>query len=239
MTMQAEKFILIFVMIFFGNVHSRFSAALLVLFIFFLLSCPSSILHGENPFSDKLEHSRHSAMPFKPAGSYEEALHLWRSPEEVHGWIAVSFRYDHPRAMRLSETHRTQEERLPIYRPSELFDRKSGMCVDLARFAVETLRQIDPASDPKYLRIEFEPMQIEGNTFRFHWLVRFKRGGKLYFFADSNRPVHIAGPYFDLRAFIDEYERYRGRKIVGFRELDSYEKQRRTRVKQQQASEKP
>lgn len=208
------------------------------LFVFFLLSCPGNILHGEDRFADKVEYSRHSAMPFKPAGSYEEALHLWRSPEDVHGWIAASFQYDHPRAIRLSETQRIQKKRFSIYRPSELFDRKAGICVDLARFAVETLRRIDPASDPKYLRIEFEPMQIGGNTYRFHWLVRFKREGEIYFFADSNRPAYLAGPYHDLQAFIDEYERYRGRRIVAFRELDSYEKQRRTRVKQQ-ASENP
>ena len=125
-----------------------------------------------------------------------------------------------------------RKERFSIYRPSEFFDRKTGVCVDLARFAVETLKRIEPASNPKYVRIEFEPMRIEGNTHRFHWLVRFRRDGKTYFFADSKRPVHVAGPYRDTRLFIDAYEQYRGRKIVAFRELESYQKQRRTRAKQ-------
>ena len=113
------------------------------------------------------------------------------------------------------------------------------MCVDLSRFGVETLRRIDPQSDPKYLMIEFDPIQIAGNTLRFHWLVSFKRDGKTYFFADSKRPGHIAGPYNDAREFINEYAQYRGRKIVAFRELESYQKQRRTKTLKLQAPKKP
>jgi hypothetical protein len=75
--------------------------------------------------------------------------------------------------------------------------------------------------------IESDPMQIKGNTLRLHWLVSFKRAGRIYFFSDTRRPGHIAGPYNDTQAFINEYERYRGRKIVAFRELASYQKQRR------------
>jgi hypothetical protein len=63
-----------------------------------------------------------------------------------------------------------------------------------------------------------------------HWLVSFKRDSKTCFFADSKRPGHIAGPYNDTQAFINEYEQYRGRKIIAFRELASYQKQRRTQA---------
>jgi hypothetical protein len=86
--------------------------------------------------------------------------------------------------------------------------------------------------------IEFAPMQIAGNSLRLHWLVRFKRGGKTYFFADSKRPGHIAGPYNDTREFINDYEQYRGRKIVTFRELESYHKQQRTQSRKVQVPEK-
>jgi hypothetical protein len=123
---------------------------------------------------------------------------------------------------------------ISIHTPSEFFDAKTGVCVDLSRFGVETLRRIDPSSDPKYLMIEFDPMQIKGNMLRMHWLVSFKREGKIYFFADSKRPGHIAGPFKDMQAFITEYEQYRGRKIVAFREMDSYEKQRRPQAQKKQ-----
>lgn len=180
--------------------------------------------------SDEPAYGGDSSVAFKAAESHERAMQIWRTPEDVNAWIAANFSYDRSRAIRLSETQRSKQAPLAIYAPSEFFDGKSGVCVDLARFAVETLKRVDPDSDPKYLMIEFDPLQIQGNTLRLHWLVSFKRAGKTYFFADSKRPGHIAGPYDDTQAFIDDYQRYRGRTIVAFRELPSYQKQRRERA---------
>jgi Transglutaminase-like domain len=180
--------------------------------------------------SDEPEYGRDSSVAFKAAGSRQRSMQIWRTPEDVNAWIAANFSYDRARAIQLSETQRSKQAPLAIYTPSEFFDRKSGVCVDLARFAVETLKHIDPDSDPKYLMIEFDPVQIEGNTLRLHWLVSFKRAGQTYFFADSKRPGHIAGPYDDAEAFIDGYRRYRARTIVAFHELPSYQKQRRKRA---------
>ncbi|MBC7821747.1 MAG: hypothetical protein IAG10_33085 [Planctomycetaceae bacterium] len=180
--------------------------------------------------SDAPDYARDPTVAFKAADSHERAMQIWRTAEDVNAWIAANFLYDSSRAIRLSETQRSKQAPLAIYSPSEFFDGKSGVCVDLARFAVETLKQIDPESEPKYVVIEFDPMQIEGNTLRLHWLVSFKRAGQLYFFADSKRPGYIAGPYSDTQAFIDEYQRYRARTIVAFRELLSYQKHRRERA---------
>jgi Transglutaminase-like domain len=200
--------------------------------VFFLLAavacgCVSTSLA---PDSDEPDYGRNASVAFKAADSLERSMRMWKTPEDVNAWIAANFSYDRARAIRLSETQRSKQTPLAIYTPSEFFDGKSGVCVDLARFAVETLRQIDPDSDPKYLMIEFDPVQIEGNTLRLHWLVSFKRAGKIYFFADSKRPGYIAGPYNDAQAFIDGYRRYRARTIIAFRELPSYQKQRRERA---------
>ena len=210
----------------------------LVLFVLFFAEGHVNVLHCAEPSSSMPEVPLDSTMVFKPAGSYEQALHLWETPEDVNRWIAANFSYDMERALRLSETQRPKNERISIYDPSTFFDTKTGMCVDLSRFGVETLRRIDPGSDPKYLMIEFDPVNIRGNVLRLHWLVSFKRDGKTYFFADSNRPGHIAGPYNDTRDFINDYERYRGRKIVAFRELESYQKQQKTPALKRQALEK-
>jgi len=94
-------------------------------------------------------------------------------------------------------------------------------------FGVETLRIIDPDSDPKYFLIQFEPLRISGDTFRLHWLVSFKKDGMKYFFCDSKRPGYMAGSYNSTQAFISAYEKYRGRRIVSYKELDSYKKKRR------------
>ncbi len=200
---------------------------LLVLPTLLLCGCASAPLAID---SDEPEFARDLTVPFKAADSHERSMQIWKTPEDINAWIAANFSYDRARAIRLSETQRVKQMPFAIYTPSEIFDGKSGVCVDLARFAVETLKRIDPESDPKYLMIEFDPIQIEGNTLRLHWLVSFKRDGQTYFFADSKRPGHIVGPYSDTQTFISEYQQYRGRKIVAFRELPSFQKQQRARA---------
>jgi hypothetical protein len=211
---------------------------LAVLPFIFLANC-AGVLHAADRFSDEPDNPRDANMPYKVADSYQHALQVWKTPEDINGWINANFSYDTARAMKLSETQRTKNGRLAIYQPSAFFEKKAGVCVDLARFGLETLRSIDPHSDPKYLMIEFEPMQIQGNTLRLHWLVSFRWDGKIYLFADSKRPGHMAGPYKDLQVFIAEYEQYRGRKIVAFREVDSYEKKQRTQAPKPQRQKPP
>ena len=212
---------------------------LVVLLAFFTLSVWAYLLPTANLYADEPEDARDATVPLKSASSYEKALQVWKSPQDINGWIAANFSYDPARAIHLSETRRTKSESVSIYSPSEFFEIKTGVCVDLSRFSVETLRRIDPPSDPKYLMIKFDPIQIRGETFRLHWLVSFKRDGKTYFFSDSKRPGHIAGPYNDIQAFVDDYGQYRGRKIVDFRELESYRKQRRKKAMKRRATKKP
>jgi hypothetical protein len=208
-------------------------------FGFFFLTGYVVALNSTECSSDEPDFSSSSTVVFQAVSSYEHALRVWKIPEDINTWIAANFSYCMERALRLSETQRAQDEKISIYEPSEFFAKKIGMCLDISRFAVETLKRIDPDSNPKYLMVEFDPVQIHGNTLRLHWLVMFKRDGKLYFFADSKRPGHIAGPYNDIQSFITEYERYRGRRIIAFQELESYQKKRRTRVFKRQRFEKP
>ena len=85
-----------------------------------------------------------------------------------------------------------------------------------------------PEAGARYVKIEFAPVSIGGNTLRLHWLASFKRDGKLYFFADSKRPGHLAGPYASLDAFMAEYAAYRNRPIISYLALDSYQRKQRT-----------
>jgi len=206
--------------------------------LLFLASCVGS-LHVADPSSDAPESARTPSVPFKAAGSYADALQVWETPEDINAWIAANFAYDLQRALRLAEAQKAKDERMSIYAPAEFFDTKTGVCVDLSRFGVETLKRIDPPSDPKYLMIEFDPVQIGGATLRLHWLVSFKRGGRVFFFADSKRPGHMAGPYNDVQAFIDDYAQYRGRRIVAFKELESYQRKRRTEAAKSEVPANP
>jgi hypothetical protein len=192
-----------------------------------------------DPTSDAPGAQRLRTASFKDAASYQQALQVWRTPEDVNAWIGARFDYDLSRAMLLSETQRSRSGQLPIYPPQEFFAAPSGVCVDLSHFAVETLRHIDPDARASYLMIEFAPVTIDGNTLRMHWLASFTRDGKHYFFADSKRPGHIAGPYASATEFIGEYATYRGRHIVAFREIDSYQRKQRRLASEQRREERP
>ncbi len=177
-----------------------------------------------DPTSDAPESRTTPAGLTSLPASYPEALRSWHRPEDVNAWIGARFEYDFDRAVKLSETQRARVDRVEIHKPELFFARPSGVCVDLARFAVETLRTIAPSSKPAYLMIEFDPLVISGSMLRRHWLVMFEREERFYFFADSKRPGHVAGPYATIQQFIDQYGPYRGRRIVSYRSLESYER---------------
>jgi hypothetical protein len=126
-----------------------------------------------------------------------DALQGWRTVEDVNAWIGARFEYDIPRALRAVGDPANAERRLPIHAPQDFYVSPRGVCVDLARFGVETLRAVDPKSRPAYVMIEFDPVSISGNTLRRHWVVSFERNGQRFFFADSKRPGHIAGALCD------------------------------------------
>jgi hypothetical protein len=150
---------------------------------------------------------------------------VWRTPEDVNAWIGSRFDYDGDRAMRLSESQRASGAAPPVHPPQAFFEEPRGICVDLSRFAVETLRAVAPELKPAYVMIEFDPVTLGGNTLRRHWVASFEREGRHYFFADSKRPGHIAGPYASTGEYVEDYAKYRGRPVVAFRELDSFRRQ--------------
>ncbi|MGZ8702625.1 MAG: hypothetical protein ACXWZY_10105, partial [Gaiellaceae bacterium] len=168
---------------------------------------------ADDAASDAPERQGHVAV-FQDAESYPAALRVWRTPEDVNAWIGAKFRYDTPRAILLAESQRGQGGEVRIHAPDRFFAAPFGVCVDLARFTVETLRRISPGLEPKYLMVEFSPMTLAGQTLRRHWLASFTRDGKRYVFGDSKRPGHIAGPYDSAEEFIVEYAAYRKRTIV-------------------------
>lgn len=195
-----------------------------------LLAACAGPLRTADPASDAPEGPRPRVAAFKDPASYDQALRDWQSPEDVNAWIAARFQYDSRRAMQLSETQRLRSGTLPIHEPKDFFAAPSGVCVDLSRFAVETLQRIAPDAKPAYLMIEFAPVAVGGNTLRRHWVATFRRDGRHYFLADSKRPGHVAGPYASVEDFVAEYAVYRGRTIVAFKERDSFQRQLRSRA---------
>jgi hypothetical protein len=151
--------------------------------------------------------------------NYDAAVNAWKNrqnaPELLSAWIGSNFTYDVPRA-KMSNPQ--------PYEPVELFDRKIGICVDLTRFANETLKIIAPNSDPKYLKIDFEPCKLGKHDVSLHWMVQFKKGNKFYFMADSKHPGRTYGPCDSAQEFIEAYQGQRCRKIRCYEARDSYKK---------------
>lgn len=216
------------------------AAALRALWFWLLLCCgPTVLAQRADPASDAPEGRTLATTPLRDAASYGEALARWRDASDVNAWIGAHFEYDMPRALQLSESQRERGLRLAIHAPAAFFGAPKGVCVDLSRFAVETLRRIDPASKPSYLMIEFAPVAIQGQVLRRHWVARFERDGQFYYFADSKRPGHVAGPYADDAAYLKDYADYRGRVIVAFRALQSTDRTLRTMAAKQQRPDRP
>jgi hypothetical protein len=167
--------------------------------------------------------------------SYAEALARWKTPEDVAKFIDGAFAYDRERALALAETRNPHEVRPAIHTPEAMFASPRGVCIDLARFGVETLDRIDRSLQARYLMLEFEPVAIAGRTLRRHWIATFTRDGQRWFFADSRRPGHVAGPYPSTEAFVAQYATTSGRAIVAWRETDSFARRLRAAAQRRPA----
>jgi hypothetical protein len=161
--------------------------------------------------------------------TYDAALASWHGADDVNGWIGARFTYDAARAMQLSETQRGSA-RLAIHRPEAFYREPAGVCVDLARFGVETLRTIDASSKPVYLMVEFAPLEVAGNVLAAPLARRLRARRRALVFRRREAAGHLAGPYPSAAAFVDEYARYRGRAIVAFSERASYERTMRAKA---------
>ncbi|MHC4638939.1 MAG: transglutaminase-like domain-containing protein [Planctomycetota bacterium] len=162
--------------------------------------------------------------------SYYGALQNWKTVKDVNNWIGQNFEYDMDRAMQLADNSGTRGK-TNIYKPDELFHHKKGVCIDLARFALETIQAIDPAIDIKYLLIEFEPLLMGNRVFKNHWMIMYKENDQLYIMADTKRPGHISGPYNAMSEFITAYEDFRKRKIISYKITDTYKKRLKKRLR--------
>lgn len=168
---------------------------------------------------------------------YSEAISNWKSIEHINQWIGQNFHYDMSRAVALG-SKRNEGPKTTIYSPDEFFRVKSGICVDLSRFAFETLKKINPEMKAHYLMIDFEPIEIQGSIIRKHWLLAYEMENQFYITADSKVPGTISGPYDTIQDFITDYEKFRERKIESFKLLNDYKKTRKKRLVKNQRSDK-
>ncbi|MFN8344248.1 MAG: transglutaminase-like domain-containing protein [Spirosomataceae bacterium] len=164
---------------------------------------------------------------------YTSALHRWKTIAEINQWIKEHFCYEPERAKKLAENS-PERETTDIYTPEEFYQLKKGVCLDLSRFAVETANRIDSSKHIQYLMIEFEPLILDGSILKKHWVAIYRESAGFYIFADSKRPGHVSGPYGSPEAFIIDYQTFRGRKIVDWKVLLSYQKKKAVKTQRQE-----
>jgi hypothetical protein len=166
--------------------------------------------------------------------SYKETIRKWKTVNDVNTWIVQNFSYDINRAIKLADNSEARE-RISIYTPVETYNSRKGTCVDLSRFAFETIQMLDSSIEVKYLMIEFAPLIINSSILKRHWMIVYREKNLFYTMADTKQPGLIGGPYNDIAEFIVEYQKISKREIIRYKLLDKYKK--RLKSKKRLASE--
>jgi hypothetical protein len=123
--------------------------------------------------------------------SYDETVSRWKSYKDVEVWMERDFSLDAERFKRFEGT-------LPPPRtPEETFKLKSGIYIDAAIFAKETLNRIDPSYKAKIVVL----LIGRGTN---HYVCSFMKDGKL-FIMDYGTPyksiVGVHGPFSSLEEY--------------------------------------
>ncbi|OGQ01637.1 MAG: hypothetical protein A2026_09225 [Deltaproteobacteria bacterium RBG_19FT_COMBO_46_12] len=66
------------------------------------LNCPN-VLRAANLSLGEPQFEHNTTTPYKAPDSYEQALQIWKTAEDINAWIAANFTYDMARSMSLSE----------------------------------------------------------------------------------------------------------------------------------------
>lgn len=129
--------------------------------------------------------------------SYEGTLSKWKSYKDVQAWLEKDFSFETERFKRFEGT-------LPPPRtPDETFKLKSGIYIDAAIFAKESLNRIDPSYKAKIV-----VLLITGGA--NHYVCSFMKDGKV-FIMDYGTPyksiVGLHGPFHSLEGYKQFFEK--------------------------------
>jgi hypothetical protein len=131
-----------------------------------------------------------------PATTYTEAVSRWKTYEDLVKWMGKEFSLDIDRFRKFEKT-------LPPPRtPEETFRLKSGIYIDAAIFAKETLNRINPSYQARIVTIIMRPSGYN------HYVCSFRKDGKL-FIMDYGTPYKamtgVHGPFNSLEGYREFY----------------------------------
>ena len=129
--------------------------------------------------------------------TYDETVSRWKSHKDLEKWMENEFSFDADRFERFKGT-------LPPPRtPEETFKLKSGIYIDAAIFAKETLNRIDPSYKAQIVVL------LIGRGAN-HYVCSLKRNGRIFIF-DYGTPyrtmVGVHGPFNSLEEYKVFFER--------------------------------
>jgi hypothetical protein len=160
-------------------------------------SSPAKPSPVETPPSAELPQAPKSALPTEPlpAKTYAEMVSRWKSYQDLVKWMEKDFSFD-------GERFRKFERQLPPPRtPEETFRVRSGIYIDAAIFARESLKRINPSYKAQMVVIIMRPYGYN------HYVCSFMKDGKI-FIMDYGTPyaalTGVHGPFNSL----DEYKRF-------------------------------
>ena len=133
-----------------------------------------------------------------PAKTYAETVSKWKSYQDLVRWMEAEFSFDMDRFRKFEKT-------LPPPRtPEETGRLKSGIYIDTATFAKETLNRINPSYRARIVIIIMRPYGYN------HYVCSFRNDGKI-FIMDYGTPYKemtgVHGPYNSLEAYREFYEK--------------------------------
>lgn len=106
--------------------------------------------------------------------SYEAAMATWTSYQDVAGWLRSHFKFDHARLnLILQRTRQNGPSGLLARSASATYQNPSGYCTDSAAFAIQSLNQIKPDYNARYIFIKNRFGQPH------HWVAGFMVDGKI------------------------------------------------------------
>jgi hypothetical protein len=130
--------------------------------------------------------------------TYAETVSQWKSYQDLVKWMEKDFSFDMDRFGKFEKT-------LPPPRtPEETFRLKSGIYIDAATFAKETLNRVNPSYKAQIVVVIMRPYGYN------HYVCSFRKDGKI-FIMDYGTPYKemtgVHGPYDSLVGYREFYEK--------------------------------
>ena len=132
------------------------------------------------------------SLPSKP---YAEEVSKWKSYQDLANWFEKDFSLDADRFKQFEQT-------LPPPRtPEETYRLRSGIYIDAATFAKETLNRIDPSYKAQIVVIIMRPYGYN------HYACSFKKDGKIFIMDYGTLEKKITGVHGPFNS-LEEYRKF-------------------------------